>query len=105
MDKVLGMIGLAKRAGAVSAGGFLCTDAIKKRTARLVIIAADASEKSKKSIIDSCIFYKIPFLEFSVKDELGRYSGGGEKSVISINDRNFAEAIIKKIGTAQRKDR
>jgi len=101
MEKVLGMIGLAKRAGKISAGGFLCEDAIKKRTAKLVIIASDASDKSKKSITDSCKYYKIPYVEFSDKDSLGKYCGGGERSVVSVNDKNFAEAIRTKIAVVQ----
>ena len=101
MEKILGMIGLAKRAGKICAGGFLCEDAIKKRTSKLIIIAEDASEKSKKSITDSCKFYKIPYLEFSGKELLGKYCGGGERSVVSVNDKNFAEAIKAKIDLMQ----
>lgn len=105
MEKLLGMIGLAKRAGYVSVGGFACESAVKSRTSKLIILAADASHNTKKTIIDSCAYYNIPFLEFSDMKNLGKFTGGGEKAVISINDRNFADSIKKKFDGIQRKDR
>lgn len=105
MEKILGFIGLAKRAGAVSVGTFVCETSIKSQVSKLIIIASDASEKSKKSIIDACKYYKVPFLEFSDKESLGRFTGGGEKVVISVNDQSFAKAIYDKIDSVQRKDR
>lgn len=97
MEKILGMIGLAKRAGAVSCGEMLCSESIKKRKARLVIIAEDTSDNSKKSIINSCTYYKTPYIIFSTKELLGRYTGGSVRSVISINDNNFAKSINSRI--------
>lgn len=105
MEKVLGMIGLAKRAGALSTGTFGCEEAIKAKQSKLIIIAEDASDKSKKMFIDSCMYYKVPFIIFSDKLNLGKFTGGGEKIVISVNDANFAKALNEKIAAEQRKDR
>ncbi len=105
MEKTLGMIGLAKRARALCGGGFLCEDAIKSGKARLVILAMDASDRSKKNIINSCEYYKVPYVEFSDMQSLGKVTGGGEKAVLAITDSNFAKALKEKIGALQRKDR
>ncbi len=105
MKNILGMIGLAKRAGALSVGAVACEASIKSRTAKLVIVAVDASDNSRKTVKDSCSYYKIPCLEFSDMENLGRFSGGGEKAVIAVNDENFASALIQKIQGVQGKDR
>lgn len=93
MKKIFGMIGLAKRAGKVSTGSFICLKMIKSRRAVLVILAEDASENTKKSIKDSCKFYNVRYIEFSDMASLGHATGGGERAVVSINDDNFAAAI------------
>lgn len=105
MEKILGMIGLAKRARALCGGGYLTSETIKAGKAKLVIVACDASDRSKKDIINSCEYYKVPYVEFSDMQSLGKITGGGEKSVLAITDQNFAKALKEKIGVAQRKDR
>lgn len=100
MDKVLSMIGMAKRAGKVSAGSFLCLRAVKSGTARLVILAEDISAGSAKAIKDACAYYNIKYITYGNKDSLGTFTGGGDKAVISINDGNFASALLKKLAAA-----
>ena len=91
MNKLLGMLGLAKRAGKVSTGTFICEKMIKSRMAQLVILAGDASENA---ISDSCNFYGIKLIEYSNMDELGHYVGAkAPRAVVSVNDENFAKAI------------
>lgn len=92
-EKFLGLIGLAKKAGKTSGGEFICKQSIKGKKAKLVIIAADASQNTKKSIINSCTFYKVEYIECATMQELGSFTGGGERAVISINDENLAKAI------------
>ncbi len=105
MDKILGFIGIAKRAGKVAVGSFVCEASIKSGVSRLIIIATDASSKTKKTLTDACNYYNVPFLEFSDMECLGRITGGGEKVVVSINDKEFAKAIYDKINSFMRKDR
>lgn len=106
MDNILGFIGLAKRAGKIAAGEFLCSKAIKDGSAKLIIIAQDASQNTKKSLIDSCTYYHTPYLLFSDKAHLGQYTGGGSKAAAAIQDENFAKHIKEKVqGTAEGKDR
>ena len=93
MRKLFGMLGLAKRAGKVSTGAFICGKMIKSGRARLVILARDASENTKKSVRDSCKHYRVKLIEASDMAELGHATGGGERAVVSVNDNNFAKAI------------
>ena len=57
-NKFLGMLGLAKRAGKVQTGEDICSKAVKSGVSKLIIVACDASDNTKKSITDSCKFYR-----------------------------------------------
>ena len=93
MKKLYGMLGMAKRAGKVTTGAFICEKMIKSNRAKLVFLASDASDNTKKSIKNSCEFYNVKLIEFSDMETLGHYTGGGDRAVISVNDDNFAKAI------------
>lgn len=97
MNKVLGMLGMAKKAGKITSGNFLCEKSIKYGESNLIIIASDASSNAKKSITDCCKYYKVDYTEYSDMESLGKFIGSGKRAVVSVNDENFAEAIVKKI--------
>lgn len=101
MDKLLSMLGLAKRAGKVSSGGVGCEQAIKGKAAQLVIIAANASENTKKSFNNSCTYYGVRAIEYSDTESLGRAIGTEERAVVCVNDKNFAKAISDIYNTNQ----
>lgn len=93
----LGMLGLAKRAGKVQTGEDICSKAVKSGKSKLIIVACDASENTKKSITDSCRFYGVKYAETSCKAELGKYTGADSRAVVSVNDDNFAKAILDRL--------
>ena len=97
MDKVLGMIGLAKRAGKIASGEFMCDKAIKSGQSRLIIIASDISENSKKALCDACKYYGVEYIQYATSEELGKFSGSEKRVVVSVNDDNFKNAILSKI--------
>lgn len=97
MNKALGMIGLAKRAGKIQTGEFLCDKAIKSGQSHLIIIATDISPGSKKSICDACNYYNVEYVEFASSEELGKITGSECRVVVSVNDENFKNAILSKI--------
>ena len=95
MNKLLGMLGLAKRAGKVSTGTFICEKMIKSNTARLVILAEDASENTVKAIKNACDYYGTELIQCSNKSDLGHFSGAkADRAVVCVNDNNFAKAIL-----------
>lgn len=96
MDKVLTMIGMAKRAGKIVTGAEICEAAVRKRKTKLIIIAGDISENGRKAITDACKYYKTKYIEYSDKENLGKFTGSESRSVIAVNDRGFAESILKK---------
>ncbi len=96
-DRVLAMIGMAKRAGKVHTGEFVSGRDIKSGAAHLVIIARDASDNTKKAVADSCRYYNVEYVEYGTRDELGQCTGGGYKAVVSVVDKNFSKAILDKM--------
>lgn len=96
MNKVLGMLGLAKRAGKVTSGEFLCEKAIKNSEAKLVIIASNISENAKKTVINTCRHYGVEYIVFAEDTELGMAIGAENRMVVSVNDDNFKNAILSK---------
>ena len=97
MDKALRLLGLATRAGKVVSGGFLTEKLVKSGQARLVIVAEDASENTKKLFRDKCRFYEAPLKLYSSINQLGRAIGKGPRSSVGISDKNFAVNIKKLI--------
>ena len=97
MNKFLGMLGLAKRAGKITSGEFLCEQSIKSGQSALVIIASDISENSRKSIVNACTYYGVQYIEIATSSELGKAIGEDMRMTVSVNDGNFKNAILSKI--------
>lgn len=97
IDKIFGLIGLAKRAGKVSCGEAACKDAIRIGKSRLVLLASDASKNTEKSIENSCKYYGVYCCKAADKETLGKAVGNDFNAALSINDDGFARNIIKHI--------
>lgn len=101
-DRILSMIGLAKRAGKITAGTPLCEKAIKSGKSELIIIAKDISENGRKSITDACKYYSVRYIEYSDMYVLSTAIGAeGVRVVVSVNDKGFADAILNKYADLQ----
>ncbi len=92
-DKLLAMIGLATKAGKITSGEFSVEKSVKDKKSKLVIVADDASTRTKMTFLNMCNYYKVPIFYYSTKEMLGHCIGKGERSSVSINDNNFKEAI------------
>ena len=98
-DKVLAMIGLARRAGQADTGAIMATKAIQKGKSELIIVAGDGADNVKKKFTNSCTYYEIPYLEIANKELLSKCTGKENIAVVSINDSNFARGIMSKLET------
>ena len=99
-DRVMQMVGLAKKAGRCVSGEFKTEEAIKKLDARLVIIAEDASEQTKKHFTDMCRYREIPICLYGSKQQLGKFTGKELRAAAAITDSTFAqkiEAMIREV--------
>ena len=71
-------------------------EGIKKKKIKFVIVAVNASEKTKKNIRYVCTNNGINVIELSTIEELSHIIGKRNKAVIGITDKNFSDGIIEK---------
>ncbi|HIE12537.1 MAG TPA: 50S ribosomal protein L7 [Desulfotomaculum sp.] len=88
-------LGLGQRAGQVVSGDFVVRVKIRKREARLIILAADAA---KQTIRDFQRFTRgtgIPVVIYGTKAQLGAALGRPPRAVVAVLDEPLAERIVK----------
>ncbi|GCF92757.1 50S ribosomal protein L7/L12 [Enterococcus florum] len=95
-DKALNMLGLAMRAGKLITGEEMTINEIRKNKVKLVIVASDASENTKKKVTDKSKFYQTAYLMDFSESELTNAIGRPRK-VIGVMDTGFAERIVSLI--------
>ena len=97
MNKVYSMLGIARKGGKISIGfDVTCLD-VKDKKSKLVLIASDASDKTKKNMQFTCDKYDIKYVEYGEKEILGKSLGRKVVSVLSINDTNIASYLLNNI--------
>lgn len=96
-NKVLSLLGLAKRAGKVVSGEFSTETAVKAGKAFLVIVSEEASDNTKKKFNNMCTYHKVPVYFYGSKEELGRCIGQEFRASLAVMDQGFSEAIIKQM--------
>jgi len=94
------MIGLATRAGKTASGEFMTEKSVKSGQAYLVIVAADASENTRKMFRNMCTYYKVPLYIYGTKQVLGHGMGKENRASLAVIDENFAGAIVKNLVAA-----
>lgn len=88
-------MGLATRAGKIVFGSEACKSAIEKKKVKLVIIAEDASEKTKLNFRKICEQYNIPIYEELQIEVLSKAIGKDNKAIVGVSDINFSNEILK----------
>ncbi len=74
--KIINYIGLCRAAGGVTTGFDLVLGEVRRKKARFVLLADDASERTKKQMTDKCEFYEIPLFPAGLtSDELAAILG------------------------------
>ena len=98
MDKLLNLIGLAKKAGKQEVGEEPVGAAARSKHARLILIASDAADNTRRRALHfgeagECICLEIP----PTKADLGRALGRTSCALLALTDIGFAEAVAKKL--------
>lgn len=94
-QKVFGLLGLCMKSGGVSFGTQACEDLIQKNKLKLVIVAEDASDRTKRNFKFLCEKNGINFLLFSTIDELSKCIGKKNKAIFGIKNESLANQIYK----------
>lgn len=96
MNKLYSYLGLAMRAGKITAGEDAVLHSIRAGEAKIVIVAGDASNNSIKTYGDKCTYYNIPYVIASTRSELGSSIGKAERVAVAVCDSGFAKLIMEK---------
>lgn len=97
MNKFYSMLGIAKKGGKIAAGYDVTCDLMKKTNKILVIIASDASDKTKKNVQYFCDKYQCKYIENGEKDLIGKSIGKKMVSVLAVKDENIINYLINNI--------
>lgn len=93
--KALSLLGLAQAAGKVVSGDVATYEAFRQKRVKLLIIAGDASSRTKKRFIAAAKDEAVPYLELATMAELGKAIGKPDRAVIGIVDAGFARSLIR----------
>lgn len=95
---IFSFLGLAVKAGKVTSGEFSVERSVKSGHSYFVIVAEDASDNTKKMFDNMCNYYRVPLIYLGTKDELGHCIGKQYRASLSVNDKGFADGMMKKLG-------
>ena len=103
-QKVFGLLGLARRARAITIGMDATLAALNKDIAKIILVANDIGKNSLKRInknVDTLATEmdiektSIPLIAFSDTEQLGKVLNKETVSIIGIIDEGFAQGLIK----------
>ena len=92
-EKIIGLLGLANRAGQISAGAMQTEKAIMTGKCKLLLIAEDVAPETLKRLTIMTVETGIPTLKILTKLQLGTAVGKSPKAAIAINDNGFASSL------------
>lgn len=93
-ERILRLIGLARRAGKISYGFEGVTKDIKKHKTKLIIFSEEISERTKNEILKNAVGIQTLTLSAS-KEEIGNAIGTKPTAALSLNDGNFKKGITE----------
>lgn len=106
MKNILGVLGLAYKAGALAAGTNNVLNTIKSEKAKLVILTEDISENTKKVLTDKASYRNIKTFTIPVTmDELARALGKTRTSSAAVTNESFLASLDKKLGIKPSKNK
>lgn len=102
-SKISALLGFASKAKKLVSGESAVEAILKKKQARLLILAEDVSDNVRTKYIHWCADENIPVLTQGTKRTLGVCIGLSPRSVIAITDEKFAQSILQVGGFAEKK--
>jgi ribosomal protein L7Ae-like RNA K-turn-binding protein len=104
-SKVLGLLGLARRAGAVSPGVEATRRSLGTGEVRLVLLATDASETQLEKVRGLIRRRGVPVRHVAARDALGKALGRGRLSVVGVTTRSFATQLLEQLPPSEQGSR
>ncbi|WP_165445369.1 L7Ae/L30e/S12e/Gadd45 family ribosomal protein [Bacilliculturomica massiliensis] len=96
-NKIHSYLGFAKKSRNLVTGYNTCIYGLQKRRIRLLIVAEDTADNTKKKFQNLTEAAGVPFRIYGVKEELSASTGEQDKGVYGVTDAQFAAVIQKEI--------
>ena len=100
-NKILSYMGFAAKARKLVTGYNTCVYMMEKKKIRLLILAEDLSENSRKKMVSAAEKHRVPCKIYGSREQLSRITGNADKGIFGITDDNFAKVISDGIEAIQ----
>ncbi len=100
-SKFRSYMGFAARSKNIQVGYNTALMLIAKRRVKLLIIATDVGDNTKRKLTQKCVNNNIKYRVFGEASELSQMTGNVDKGIFTIVDKGFAESICKEIDLIQ----
>ena len=100
-NKVLSYLGFAARARKLVTGYNTCLYMMEKKKIRLLLLAEDLSENTKKKMVSAAQRCGVPCKIYGAGEQLSEITGNVGKGIFGIPDENFAKVISEGIEQIQ----
>ncbi len=97
--RLLGLIGLGARSGAVSIGVDGTRALLQRRECLLVVVASDATPRVQEKVVRLAHAIAVPVIEGPPADALGARLGRPATMVVGVQDRALAAGMLAVIAT------
>ena len=99
--RAMRLLGLAKRAGAVSSGVEGVRSLCRSGRAGVVLVAKDCSPNSQKRIADCCAFYRVRLVALPCGHAIGK----SEAAAAAVGNADLAREILSCFAAQESKER
>lgn len=89
------LLGFAQAAGALVSGETACELALRRGELRLLLIASDASPRTRDRLLHLANRHQVAWVEHGTKDELGAWIGKSPRAAVGVKEAQFARALSK----------
>lgn len=93
--KILGLVGLATRARKIAFGADSVEIEIKNKKIKLIIVAKDASTRTKEKFQKLSEIFDVPIIIDGTIEEISKTIGKSNKAIIGIKEENLAKEILE----------
>ncbi len=102
MDKILGMLGIAQKAGRAQIGEEPVGAAAREGKARVILLASDAGDNSRRRAAKFAAWHETPLLAIPYnKQTLGGIFGRSSCAMAAITDIRMALSLAQSLGLAE----
>lgn len=98
MDKILHLLGIARKAGRLEVGEEPVGACVRARQARLILVSAGAAENSARRAAHFAQAGQVPLLQLPYgKGEVGAAVGRGDCAMLAVTDAGLASVLAEQL--------